>query len=74
MDCSFIDATSKSCKGVIAALEGAMPAMQKGSEVKVKVSGIPDKIDVYAWAKRKGHRVASEDKNGTLYVLGIIKG
>lgn len=70
----LIDATGKNCKGAIASLEKAMTSLVPGSAVDVVVYGLPNKIDVYAWAKRKGHTIQWEQGKEAKYRLTVIKG
>ncbi len=71
----LIDCSAKNCKGAVAELEKAMGGIGAGTTVDVIVYGVPNKIDIYAWAKRKGHLVESEEKNdGALYKLVVKKG
>lgn len=71
---TVVDATKKNCKGVIAALENTIKTMSSDSEIEVLLFGIPNKIDVYAWAKRKGFEVRNEEREGSLFRLTVASG
>ncbi len=70
----LIDATKKNCKGVITELEKAMAGLKSGDNVETIVYGIPNKMDVYAWARRKGHRIESEQRDGANFRITVSKG
>lgn len=69
----IIDATNKNCKGIIAALEKAMEEMNSGESVEAIVSGVPNKVDVYAWAARKSHKIQTETKDGPVFRITVVK-
>ncbi len=58
-----IDSKGKKCTGLIAELEKAM-SDSSISKVRVTAHDVPTKIDIYAWAKRKGHKIAEADPAG----------
>lgn len=66
-----VDGTKKNCKGVIAELESAAKALDPGSDVDVLLVGVPNRIDVYAWAKRKGFFVSREERDGQVFRLTL---
>jgi TusA-related sulfurtransferase len=69
-----VDGSLLTCKGVIARLEEQFSALPSGSLAQVRVIDIPTRIDVRAWADRKGHRLVSEERRGTVFELFIAKG
>jgi len=69
-----IDGTAKTCKGVIAGLEQGMKGLPTGSLVRAIVSDIPTRVDVRAWAERKGHRIVEERTEGIAFEFYIAKG
>lgn len=69
-----VDGTAKTCKGVIAGLERGMHDLAPGELVLAIVDDIPTRVDVYAWAQRKGHRMLDERRQGSGYILHIAKG
>lgn len=70
----LVDATKKNCKGVITELEKAMVTIKDGDIVETIVYGIPNKMDVYAWARRKGHTIGKEQRDGVNFRITVIKG
>ncbi len=69
----LVDATGKNCKGIIASLENAIKKMHEGERIEAVVSGIPNRVDVYAWASRKGHKVNGETRDGSIFRITIVK-
>ena len=69
-----VDGTAKTCKGVIAGLERGMTDLAPGDVVLALVDDIPTRIDVYAWAQRKRHRVLDERRRGSGFAFYIAKG
>ncbi len=67
-----IDGRRKSCTGLIAELEKAMSG-GKASRVTVIVQDIPTKMDIYAWAKRKGHTIDGEMPYEGMLKVGIVR-
>ncbi|MCL4364741.1 sulfurtransferase TusA family protein [Candidatus Marsarchaeota archaeon] len=67
-----IDGRRKSCIGLIAELEKAM-CESNISRITVIVQDVPTKIDIYAWAKRKGHRIDAETPYDGIFKMGIVK-
>ena len=70
----LLDATKKNCKGVITELEKVMVTLKSGDKVETIVYGIPNKMDVYAWAKRKGHTIESSEREGVNFKMVVVKG
>ncbi len=71
---TVVDGTTKSCTGILVALEKVMSRIERGMAVCAIVADIPNRIDTHAWAERKGHTIVSEEREGNLYRLTIIKG
>ncbi len=69
-----VDGTAKTCKGVIAGLERGMSDLAPGDVVLAIVDDIPTRVDVYAWAQRKSHRVLEERRRGSGFLFYIAKG
>ena len=55
-----IDGTKKNCAGVIAELEKNINKAKEDDTIIAIVKSIPDKIDIYAWAERKKHRIVDD--------------
>jgi len=69
-----VDGTARECTGVIAALESAMTALPDGATVRALVADVPSRVDVHAWAERKGHAIPAERRDAGRFDLTIIKG
>jgi TusA-related sulfurtransferase len=69
-----VDGTLLTCKGVIARLEATFSDLPSGSLARVLVNDVPNRIDVRAWADRKGHRVVNEVRQGDVFEMFIAKG
>ncbi len=65
-----IDGRKKSCTGLIAELEKAMKN-DSVSRVAVLVQDVPTKIDIYAWAKRKGHTISGNTQTGEIMRMEV---
>ena len=68
-----IDGTKKNCAGVIAELEKKMREAKEDDTVIAIVKSIPDKIDIYAWAERKKHRIVDDTYASPVYKIKIMK-
>jgi len=62
------------CTGLISELEKTLRQLPPGAKVWTVVKDIPTRIDIYAWAGRKGHRVTTEQEDGGSSRLLIEKG
>jgi TusA-related sulfurtransferase len=69
-----VDGTLLTCKGAIARLEQKFSELPPGSLARVLVNDVPNRIDVRAWADRKGHRIVDEARRGEVFELFIAKG
>lgn len=69
-----VDGTQLSCKGAIAKLETEFSARPTGSRARVLLGDVPTRIDVRAWADRKGHRVMQDARTDEVFELIIEKG
>jgi TusA-related sulfurtransferase len=69
----LIDATQKNCKGVITELEKVRQAIDSGEKVETLVVGIPNRVDVCAWARRKGYVVERENRDGSTFRLTVSR-
>ncbi len=68
---TVVDATKKNCKGVIAALENTINTQNPDFEIDVLLLGIPNRLDVYAWAKKRGFIIRNEHREGALFKLTV---
>jgi len=71
---TVVDGTRRECTGVIAALEKAMGGLRDGSTVRALVADVPSRVDVHAWAERKGHAIPHEERRAGRFQLTIVKG
>jgi TusA-related sulfurtransferase len=67
-----IDGRKKSCTGLIAELEKAMKDSSVSS-ISVIAQDVPTKIDIYAWAKRKGHTVSSDSSGQGMIRMQVLR-
>jgi len=68
-----VDGTLLTCKGAIAKLETEFSHLPAGTLARVLVNDVPSRIDVRAWADRKGHSVLFDARQGGLFELLIAK-
>lgn len=68
-----VDGTLLSCKGAIAKLETEFSSRPSGTVALVRLNDVPSRIDVHAWAGRKGHRVLEDVRRGEVFELLIAK-
>jgi TusA-related sulfurtransferase len=68
-----VDGTLLTCKGAIAKLEETFSHLPPGSLARVVVNEVPNRIDVRAWADRKGHRIVEDARRGEVFELFIEK-
>jgi len=73
-DAVLVDGTRKECTGVIAELERVMSQLRDGARVRALVADVPSRVDVHAWAERKGHAIPEDQREGGRFRLTIIKG
>ena len=69
-----VDGTQLSCKGAIAKLETEFATAPAGSVARVLLGDVPTRIDVRAWADRKGHRVIQDARRDDVFELMVEKG
>jgi len=69
-----VDGTRRECTGVIAELEKAMSGLHEGATVRALVADVPSRVDVHAWAERKGHAIPQERREAGRFQLTIVKG
>ncbi len=69
-----VDGTTRECAGVIAALEKTMRSLPDGARVRALIADVPSRIDVHAWAGRKGHAIPFDRVTGAHFELTIVKG
>lgn len=70
----IVDGTARECTGVIAALEKVMRELPDGAMVCALVADVPSRIDVHAWAGRKGHAITVDRIGSGRFELTILKG
>ena len=70
-DFVVVDGTTRECAGVIAALEKSVRSLRTETTLLAIVGDVPSRIDVLAWAARKGHRVLSERRESGRFLLTI---
>lgn len=68
-----VDGTSTTCTGVIAGLESILRRLPDGARVRAIVADVPTRIDVHAWAERKGHAIPSERREAGRFQITIVK-
>ena len=73
-DAVVVDGTRRECTGVIAELERAMSGLRDGATVTALVADVPSRVDVHAWAERKGHAIPTEKREAGRFQLTIVKG
>ena len=73
-DVLTIDATAKTCRGAIAQLEEQFGRRPFAGLVRIRIESVPNRIDVIAWAGRRGHRIVREERHGEQFELLIAKG
>ena len=69
-----VDGTRRECTGLIAALEKELRSVPAGAPIRAIVGDVPTRIDVHAWAERKGHAIESEVREAGRFHLTIVKG
>jgi len=68
-----VDGTALSCKGAIAKLETEFAKLPSGSLARVLLGDVPTRVDVRAWAYRKGHNVVQDAHRDEVFELLIEK-
>lgn len=68
-----VDGTLLACKGAIARLETEFTGLPPGTVARVLLNDVPSRIDVRAWADRRGHRVLVDAPSGEVFELLIAK-
>ena len=68
-----VDGTLLTCKGAIAKLETEFTSLPPGTVARVLLNDVPSRIDVRAWADRKGHQVLRDSRDGEVFELLIAK-
>jgi len=68
-----VDGTALTCKGAIAKLETEFRGLPTGSIARVLLGDVPSRIDIRAWADRKGHHVVEDVHRGEVFELLIAK-
>jgi TusA-related sulfurtransferase len=69
-----VDGRPLTCKGAIARLEETFSQLPPGAMVRVLVNDVPGRVDVRAWADRKGHRLLHDVRVGDEFELLVAKG
>ena len=72
---SVIEVTNKcgTCTGLITELEKTLRELPVGTRVSAVAPDVPTRVDVLAWAGRKGHRIISDQREGFASRLVIEK-
>jgi TusA-related sulfurtransferase len=72
----LLEVTSKTgnCTGLIAELERTLSELAPGARVCAVMKDIPTRVDVMAWANRKGHAVVADHREGPVSRMIIEKG
>ncbi|HYA57091.1 MAG TPA: sulfurtransferase TusA family protein [Thermoplasmata archaeon] len=73
-DATEVRSITGDCTGLITELEKTLRKLPPGAKVWAVVKDIPTRIDILAWAGRKGHRVTAEPLEGSSSRLLIEKG
>lgn len=68
-----VDGTQLTCKGAIAKLETEFSGLPSGSVARVLLGDVPSRIDVRAWADRKGHLIMEDARREERFELLIAK-
>ena len=68
-----VDGTALTCKGAIAKLETEFRGLPSGSVARVLLGDVPSRIDIRAWADRKGHHIVEDARRGEVFELLIAK-
>jgi len=69
-----VDGRLLTCKGALARLEETFSKIPIDGLVRVLVNDVPSRVDVRAWAERKGHRVVGDLRHGDEFELLVAKG
>jgi TusA-related sulfurtransferase len=69
----IVDGTSKQCTGIIAGLETVLRRLPDGATVVALVADVPSRIEVHAWAERKGHSITAERKEAGRFHITLVK-
>ena len=71
-----LEVTSRTgnCTGLIAELERTMQTVEPGARLCAVLRDVPTRVDVLAWAGRKGHRVVGERRDGPVIRIILEKG
>jgi len=68
-----VQARPGDCTGLLADLEKTMRRLPPGGRILTVAPDIPTRIEILAWAGRKGHRVRAEPVDGAATRLFIEK-
>ena len=71
---TVVDGTTRDCAGILAALEKTMRELPDGATVLALIPDVPSRIDVHAWAERKGHTISSDRPENGRFELTIVRG
>jgi TusA-related sulfurtransferase len=70
----YVDATGAYCQAPFILLKEGMDKLASGGTLKVDVDNAPTEEDVRVWARRMGHEIVGEEKEGEKTTFSIRKG
>ncbi|MCM2464737.1 sulfurtransferase TusA family protein [Methanoculleus oceani] len=70
----YVDAKGAYCQAPVILLKEGMDRLASGEILKVEVDNAPTEEDVRVWARRMGHEIVSEEKDGEKITFSIRKG
>jgi TusA-related sulfurtransferase len=70
---AVVDGTAKQCTGVIAGLETVLRRLPDGARIDALVADVPSRIEVHAWAERKGHTILTDLREAGRFRITLVK-
>ncbi|MBP7411408.1 sulfurtransferase TusA family protein [Methanoculleus sp. 10] len=70
----YVDARGAYCQAPVILLKEGMDRLATGAVLKVDVDNQPTAEDVRVWARRMGHDIVGEEKEGEKITFSIRKG
>ncbi len=70
----YVDAKGAYCQAPAILLKEGMDRLASGEILKIEVDNTPTEEDVRVWARRMGHEIVSEEKDGEKTTFSIRKG
>ncbi len=71
---AYVDARGTYCQAPFIMLKEGMDRLAGGGVLKVDVDNAPTEEDVRVWARRMGHEILGEEKEGEKTTFSIRKG